>query len=152
MITQEQAKYVNSLIGKPWSLNGYGPESFGCWGLSVDVQQNLFKRLLPKIEVTEATDTSVNARYRMYAMIMREIACNGHRREWVEIERPLHGCIVLMARMNHPAHIGTYLKIDGGNVLHADENHGVVFEDLATLKAAQWHDIKFLLHGSESRG
>jgi hypothetical protein len=152
MFTKDQIQHINSLIGKPWSLNGYGPDEFGCWGLSVHIQQKLFNRLLPQIHVAEAGDKSVDSRYRMYSRIVREIAVNGTRRDWLEVPKPTNGCLVLMARLNHPAHIGTYLRIDGGNVLHADERHGVVFEDLSTLAASQWHDIKFLVHRSECRG
>jgi len=144
MSRDAEIAYVASLIGKPWAINGYGPDLYGCWGLFVVVQQALFARMLPKVEVSDQRGSKkVSAQQRMYVEIARAIADHPVRKEWVQVEEPEHGCAVLMSRIHVPAHIGVYLNYDGGSVLHADEEHGVVFEDIPRLRARQWMGITF---------
>jgi hypothetical protein len=40
-------------------------------------------------------------------------------------------------------HVGTYLSIDGGGILHADESAGVMFELPETLVARGWKRLTF---------
>lgn len=46
------------------------------------------------------------------------------RKRWAQIRSPEHGCAVLVRR---PMHIGTWLDVDGGGVLHCVRGAGVVF-------------------------
>ena len=61
----------------------------------------------------------------MYARKMRS-------GEWEIADSPAHGDGVLLRDGNDP-HVGIYLDLDGGGVLHALEGKGVVFTALRDL-------------------
>lgn len=145
IVDRNHIMWINNQIGKPWTLNGYGPDEYGCWGLTVVTQQRLFSRFLPEIKVIEQEEDTLASKLRMQARIIKAIA-QEREQNWIDLQSPCHGCVVLMSRHNTPAHIGTYLDIDRGNVLHAHEQHGVMFEPISALRAAQWYDIKFVTH------
>ena len=107
------ATEVNGYIGLPWVEGGRGPDSFDCWGLLSWVQARYFGRVLPELPcMPDATRD-------LYKTQMESGA-------WSIIDRPIHGCGVLLRGGDRP-HVGVYLDLDGGGVLHAQEGAGVVF-------------------------
>lgn len=119
---------LKELIGRPWVVGATGPDAFDCWGLFVTVQRQCFGRDLPQNPV-DATN-------------LRAVldAFNGHpeRKRWQTVNQPKEGDAVLMRQSRYPVHIGVWLDIDDGGVLHAVRHAGVVFQTLAALDAHGW--------------
>ena len=62
---------------------------------------------------------------------------------WEQIGKPEDGCAVLMSRNRYPVHIGMWLDIDGGKVLHCAQGMGVVFQNRQALKFDGWTGITY---------
>jgi hypothetical protein len=123
-----QVAALTDLIGLPWVVGAQGPDAYDCWGLFVTVQRSYFQRSLPENPV-DAT----NLRAVLDAFI-------GHpeRQRWQWVNHPEEGDAVLMRQSRYPVHIGVWLDIDGGGVIHAVRHAGVVFQTLAGLDAHGW--------------
>lgn len=111
---------VNRYIGLPWVSGGSGPAAFDCWGLLSWVQLHHFGICLPSLP-SEADD-----RRRLYQAQI-------DTRAWQIEPAPFHGCGVLLRGGDRP-HVGVYLQLDAGGVLHAQDGIGVVFTERANLK------------------
>jgi hypothetical protein len=123
-----QVEELTGLIGLPWVVGATGPDAYDCWGLFVTVQRRHFHRTLPENPV-DATN-------------LRAVldAFNGHpeRQRWQRVIAEEEGDAVLMRQSRYPVHIGVWLDIDGGGVLHAVRHAGVVFQTLAALDVHGW--------------
>ena len=104
-------------VGRPWT-----PESH-CWSFFRLIQAEHYARSVPIINV----DTS-NQR-----AILHEINTNPERRRWKEVDRPKDGDGVLMSRNTRLAHVGVYVDVDGGRILHCD-NAGVLLQSEVSLR------------------
>ena len=60
------------------------------------------------------------------------------RRRWQAVEVPREGDAVLMRQSRHPVHVGIWLAVDGGGVLHAARDIGAVFQSPADLTTHGW--------------
>jgi hypothetical protein len=138
--TTARRAFLTGLIGTSWKDRGM------CWGLARHVQWHLFGRMLPEVVVPpDAT----------WRWMIDAIDGNGERARWRKVPadsvgtiRAGDGAIVLMARREQPAHIGLWLKPEGG-VIHAPtttRRSGVrveavvnaVLETPAQLRVAGW--------------
>lgn len=109
-------------IGKPYSDTGDGPDEFNCWGLLRYIQKNEFGRDLPVITIGDAEETR---------RIHNESLCNA---DYVVVSEPIHGDCVLLRGGDCP-HVGVYLEIDGGGVLHSLGGVGVVWTPMQRLNS-----------------
>lgn len=131
----QAAIYISSLVGRAWERNG-----LHCWALTAQVQRDLFRRDLPA-GLAEAPASKLR--------LAREF-CDGLETTtgWQETPVPVHGAVVLMHRVGgSPAalmHCGVYLDFDGGGVLHSDDPHGVVYDDIPSLTARGWQPRWFI--------
>lgn len=102
-------------IGLPWEAGAQGPDAYDCWSFFRMVQAAHFGIAVPIIIAPDYDDPAV------LAGLFR-----GHEEagRWRRIEKPGHGCAVLVHR---PLHAGTWLDVDGGGVLHCVRGMGVVF-------------------------
>jgi cell wall-associated NlpC family hydrolase len=132
------ADLVNSLIGLPWSLGGQGPDTFDCWGLCRYVQRQLFGRELPIVRV--GTDDALT--------IARTIRHHHARSSWTPVPAPVHGAIVEMSHASTPHHVGVWLQLDEGGVLHAARSGGVLFDSPAKLTAGGWRCLTWYDHAA----
>lgn len=132
-MNENQVNFINSLIGTGWRSGAIGPREYDCWTLSVIVQKELFGRDMPLMSV-DAEDVRV---------VMREIANHPHRKLWKRIDKPIHGALVEMTSGRHPFHIGTYLDIDGGGILHSFAPVGCTFDRVAVLEVSGWRRIVY---------
>lgn len=128
------ASFVNAVIDTPYAEGGNGPDAFDCWGLTRVCQGELFGRHLPIIMVDPKNLRAV----------IEAMENNAARTAWMEVEEPRHGDIVTLARHDHPAHIGTYLAVDRGGVLHTTQDYGVAFDQITALRAQGWMRLRFL--------
>ena len=128
----DAAAYVSALQGRPWTTTNH------CWALVLEVQRDLFGRVLPPFLI----DGRLTARELVAAF-------HGHeeRRNWRQVAVPSDGAVVLMHRPGSPSraiHTGVYLALEGGGVLHADEQAGVTFDGSADLLVRGWRAEFFL--------
>lgn len=105
------AKY----IGIPWEAGAQGPNSYDCMAFFRHIQKELFNIEVPLVIAPDYNDQHA---------IADLFSTNPERKKWHKISQPEHGCAVLVHR---PMHIGTWLNIDGGGVLHCTRGIGVIF-------------------------
>lgn len=102
-------------IGAPWEAGAQGPQAFDCMAFFRHVQGRHFGIAVPPIIAPDYDDP---------AQLVRLFAGHEERARWTRIEQPEHGCAVIV---HHPLHIGTWLDVDGGGVLHCVRGAGVIF-------------------------
>jgi len=125
--------WINGLIGKPWESGKDGPFSFDCWGLCRFVQWEHYDRILPMVNVE-----AINLRE-----VVKNIGGHPERARWYQVERPVDGGLVEMWRSENPDHIGIWVDVEGGGVLHCLQRLGVCFDSLTVLKMSKWRKINF---------
>ncbi|MDP1530309.1 MAG: hypothetical protein Q8M05_13085 [Rhodoferax sp.] len=102
-------------IGLPWQAGAQGPEAFDCMAFFRHVQREQFGVDVPAVIAPDYEDASALADL---------MSTHQERQRWLRIAQPVHGCAVLIHR---PMHIGTWLAVDGGGVLHCARGAGVIF-------------------------
>jgi len=121
---------INDLIGKPFSEDGYGPDSFSCYGLAVEV----FKRYginIPKTNISVCACKATSE-----AEIKKHIGMY-----WDEVKEPLLECkapliILIKAHPGYAQHIGIY--IGDNRMIHVSVRRNVCID-----KMRDWnHKIK----------
>ena len=119
---------AEELIGRPWEAGGRGPDAFDCWGLVRWCWGRHFAIEVPEIPVDAANLRAVLSGFRHHP----------ERRRWQAVERSCEGDGVLMRQSRHPVHVGIWLAVDGGGVLHAARDIGVVFQCPLDLSTHGW--------------
>lgn len=121
---------INHFIGLPYEEGSFGPDSFNCWGLLYFVQRNYFKVSMPSAPIgdSEACKTMFESQLQSGA--------------WASITSPTHGCGALMRGGESP-HVGIYLDIDAGGILHAMEGVGVIWTPIYQLRALNFGRTKY---------
>lgn len=134
------ADWINRVIGLPWTEGAQGPGAFDCWGLARATQRELFGRDLPLL-ACEADPSKIardNIRDVMRALDNVEL-----RSGWAEVQTPTHGDIAMLSHRKYPSHMGTYLDVDRGGILHVTHEGGVRFEPIPLLRLQGWHRISY---------
>lgn len=124
---------INELIGLPWVVGAEGPDAYDCWGLARTVQREMFQREMPRI-----SEPPVDVR-----SLVKFVREHRARTQWREVPGPVHGGLVEMAHGRHPFHIGVYLDIDGGGILHSVNPAGVCWDLEITLRASGWRRFTY---------
>ena len=119
--------WAAAYIGLPWSAHGSGPDLFNCWEFVRAVQDRHFGRVLPDIANPEDT-----------LAMGRTFRDHPERLRWVKSADPREGDCVLLRRSRHPIHVGIWLEVDGGGVLHCSQESGVVFQRPDALRLNGW--------------
>lgn len=125
--------FCDLVIGLP-----YDGQKLNCWHLVQRCQKQVFDRDLPPVLIRPD-----NMRELMGMMELRKTY-----QGWEEVPEPQHGAVVFMTKGGHEisnaaCHVGVWLDLDGGGILHTDEPQGVSFESTAALKARNWGDFAF---------
>lgn len=116
-------EHILSYLKAPYTPGGRSvEEGFDCWTLLVDVYAKHKSVTLPEFPHVSRDD-------------LREIKNNITKGSavggWTEIDEPVHLCAVGMSKFNRCLHhVGIYLDIDGGKVLHAFKGSNVVCEPI----------------------
>lgn len=132
MTPKDFIEYVVNLHPK-YVLNGQQDDEFDCWGFTRLVQRKLFARDLPNLVLAE--DSLSN--WVKQGIELKE------RLQWVQIEKPKHGCLVSMSHASLPYHVGTWLDIDAGGVIHFTEKGGIQFQSIRELKLTGWYRFRY---------
>lgn len=120
--------WATKYIGKPWVVASDGPDAYDCWGLVVEIHRRLHGRTLEIIPVEE---NNLKA-------LIRTIDAHPERKRWEIVHKPQEGDIALMRQSRHPIHVGVWLDVDGGGILHCIQGAGVVFQNLLSLGSTGW--------------
>ena len=115
-------------IGLPWVAGARGPDAYDCWGLFLAIQRCHFARDLPEIPVN-ADDLR---------LVLSAFRDHPERQRWQQVECVKAGDAVLLRQSRHPVHVGVWLDVDGGGVLHAVKDAGVVYQKLPELLLHGW--------------
>lgn len=114
-------------LGLPW-IEGQRD----CWLFFREIQAKHYGRTVPIVDVD--------------VMDIRDVIHKvdaEKKAHWEQIGKPEDGCAVLMSRNRYPVHIGMWLDIDGGKVLHCAQGIGVVFQNRQALKFDGWTGITY---------
>ncbi|ANK79859.1 MAG: hypothetical protein TEF_02925 [Rhizobiales bacterium NRL2] len=120
--------WAEELIGRPWQAGGRGAQAFDCWGLVRYCWREQFGIEVPEIPVDAADLRRVLDAFRDHP----------ERRRWRLVAEPREGDAVLMRQSRHPVHVGLWLEVDGGGVLHAARRIGVAFQNPRDLDLQGW--------------
>lgn len=129
--------WAKSYIGLPWVRGATGPNSFDCWGFVRHIQDVRYGHNLPDLSA-QASDVRSAARL---------IADHDERINWVQVDRPSDGDVVLLARKTIPIHIGVWVDANqSSGVLHCVERIGVMFSNLHNLRTQGWCGLTYYRH------
>lgn len=130
---------VLQYINKKWESGATGPDKFDCHGLVVDVQKNIYNHTMPSVKVNSDS----------LLCVVKAISKHEVWEQFEKISAPEDGCIVKMFTAEEPNHIGVYINIDNGGVLHSLRHQSVVWDQLFILKKtyAQIEFWRFLPNG-----
>lgn len=124
--------WVHELIGKPWKVGTEGPDTFDCWGLLRWVYRTQRSLVLTPIPAIAPTDTVKICR-----------AVQDEEPRWQRVLLPTHLDAVAMSLGKAIHHVGVWLEIDGGVVLHTTERSGVVAQSITSLRSNGFNLIHF---------
>ena len=106
------------LVGLPWSVD------FHCWTLVQQVYAQRFGIALPDMQYDAL---SLLAAIRAFGDKQAEYA------HWVKTDIPVEGSVVVMAIGSRPRHVGVWVDVDGGMVLHNLESSGVILSSVEAI-------------------
>jgi hypothetical protein len=109
-------------IGAPWEAGAQGPDAYDCMSFFKLVQAQHFGVFVPSI---------IAADYENPHELAGLFKSHEERSRWSKMPAPKHGAAVIV---HNPMHIGTWLDIDGGGVLHCVRGSGVIF-----TQDGAWH-------------
>lgn len=129
--------WANAYIGARYELGADGSTgTYDCWSLARTVLREQFNYDVPPIGVTTPTA----------ATFIKTFAEHDERQRWQAVESVSEGDCVLLTQSRLPHHVGLWLDIDGGGILHAVEGAGVVYQSLLSLKMSGWRVTGFYRH------
>jgi hypothetical protein len=114
-------------LGLPW-ISGQRD----CWLFFRELQEKFYGRTVPVVDVDVMNIRDV----------IHKVETESHE-HWTQISKPEDGCAVLMSRARYPVHIGMWVELDGGKVLHCAQGMGVVFQNRQALFFDGWTGITY---------
>lgn len=126
MTGEEAGEYV----GHAWAPGGTGPEEWDCWNFMTHILTTYFGKKLPDAPIGDVAGCR--------AVYDEEMKAG----RWRRVTEPQHGDAVSMREGQWP-HVGVYLDIDGGKVIHCMEGHGVIANKLNMLHTMGFGRVKF---------
>lgn len=76
--------------------------------------------------------------------VRREEKCG----PWERLLTPVDGCLVGLSSHKAFHHVGIYLAVDGGSVLHACDGKGVLLQGIHNLKQHGWNRVEYFVHNA----
>ncbi len=123
--------WITKYLSKPW-INGQQD----CWQLVRDVYREQLNIELPQIVV--------NAEKLREVITAMESTTN--LSDWQPIEQPGHWSLVFWSQLTRPSHVGIYLDIDGGRILHNTQRTGVVCQSVHDMSLQGWCNPRYYRH------
>lgn len=138
-LSSSPCPWAFSYIGKPWKKGAIGPDAYDCWGLVKTVLQRHYHTHVPLIILAENN----------LKTLLEAFVAHPERRRWIPAQKPFDGDVVLLRQSRYPCHVGLWLDVDGGGILHAHQGAGVVFQKEQDLKVMGWSIEGFYRHQSK---
>lgn len=126
--------WVHGLIGKPWVSGARGPDAFDCWGLVWHVYRTVLGIELdvhPGVDAKSTWD------------VARLVAGQLSRSVWTALLRPEPLCVVTMSANLAAHHVGLWLPLDGGVVLHSMDGRNTTAQTLVSLRGIGLQNVEF---------
>lgn len=124
--------WILEYMQKPFEHDSYGPDSFDCYGLLWHVCKHQGGIELPRMDNMEGHLARINA------AVQGQILSG----DWREVWRPQQFDAVVMRRAGEAYHVGVWLDVDGGKVLHATPA-GVLCNDRGGLKRMNFQHVQY---------
>jgi cell wall-associated NlpC family hydrolase len=121
------------LIGRGWKSGADGPKQFDCWGLlryAYKERRGILLPFFPGIETMGAL--------RVVKEIEKETQTT-----WKKVKEPEHFCAVGISSGRLIHHVGIWLQVDDGGVLHSTEQSGVVFQNRISMRGSGMPNLTF---------
>lgn len=128
-------RWINDYMGKPYAQLAYGPDCFDCYGLVWHVCKTRGGMDLPKFHDIQYQAARIDA----------EIKGQAASKDWQQVQEAREFDVVVMQRAGEALHVGVWLAVDGGRVLHATRR-GVYCNDLGGLHRQNYRQLKFYRH------
>lgn len=104
-----------------------------CWTVFCDIQNDIFNKNIKNIAFGEISDLNTRKEFLKHPL----------RQRFKQVTIPVDGCAVFMSKGKYTSHIGTFLNIGEGKVLHCIEYSGTIIQNLSLVKASGWNIIGF---------
>lgn len=124
--------WINDYIGLAWERGAKGPDRFDCLGLVQHVQSSRYGVPMPDISCGGGL-----------LSIMRAMRDPANWSGFAQVDAPGDGDLVRLFRNQYPDHIGIWVDVDGGGVLHSSQKNGVQFDTPFLLRSMGWERIEF---------
>lgn len=125
--------WINDYLGLPFEELSYGPDTFDCYGLVWHVLQHHAGVTLPRFDDIDYQVARINAEICQQA----DLDC------WQRITQPEDFDVVVLRRAGESAHVGVWLGVDGGKVLHATRANGVICTACGALDRMNYRHRSF---------
>lgn len=124
---------LNAYVGKPFSPNGRGPDSYDCWGLVAEILSEQKSAKLPTWFVPNYTDMKAQK------TLSKGLKQSTQSQYVIEKQTPENYDIVLLSKGRVAYHVGVFID---GYVLHVSSaTKGVVYQDLKEFN--RQGDVRF---------
>lgn len=130
--------FAEQYLNKKWQAGARGPDTFDCWGLVYWIYKQHFNVELPSYPCVNALNLK---------QVTQVVTDESKDLEWFKLENAVDNCVVAMSKnTKHLHHVGLYLDVDGGLVLHALDERNVIAQPLRDLTRTGWRRVEFYKH------
>lgn len=129
--------WVNAYMRCVFAPRQYGPYAYDCWGLVWHVCKYHAGIELPRFDDVEYQLQRINA----------EIQGQKLSDDWHRVDSPTEFDVVLMQRAGEAYHVGVFLEVDGGKVLHACPD-GILCNNLVELHTMGFRQVTYWHYGN----
>lgn len=130
--------FAQQYLSKKWEIGARGPDKFDCWGLVYWIYKQHFNVELPSYPCVDALNLK---------RVTQVVTSESEQKDWIKLREPNDNCVVALSKnTNHLHHVGMYLDIDGGLVLHALDGCNVIAQPLKDLARTGWLRVEFYKH------
>ncbi len=127
--TTERKAALATLLDSEWEVGARGPDKFDCYGLVRYIQKEFYGVDLPDLMVNSDNDTEVSEKILELGHPLGE-----------EISDAQDGCVVTMGNDMREMHLGVYVAVDGGRIVHSERDCGCV---AVPISQCIWRKLRF---------
>lgn len=123
--------WSTQLLGRPWQEHALGPEAFDCWGIVHFVYRQQLGVELPTYLHVNSPD------FRQRGVESEQFP------NWKPLDKPENFALVALGMGRRITHVGLYLEIDRGLVMHCAQATGVILQTMKAVRSQGWRQINF---------
>lgn len=126
--------WIRPLIGRPWRAYATGLDAYDCWGVVAHALRTQYG-----VEADRHLDVISGDDAGFHAAVLKEAGSG----RWRQCDSPVDGCVVLMARMRRFQHVGIWVDVNGGRVLHSHQSAGVSLDSIQQLQVLGFRKFEY---------